>query len=59
MSKKKTVRLLKAKQVFTFDHPDGSGQGVMMVEMGGGIYVKADIGWVAFDMKEAPNDTEV
>ena len=54
----KSGRLLKARYVVPFRHPEGEGDAVMMVEERGGIYLRTVEGWVPMDMKEAPpNDT--
>ena len=46
---------LRAKQIMTFNHPDG-GEGLMMVAEDGIIYMRTEKGWIAFDMTEAAND---
>lgn len=42
---------LRAKQIMTFQHPEG-GEGLMMVDMEGKIYLRGENGWKAFDMTE-------
>ena len=42
---------LRARQIMTFQHPEG-GEGLMMVDIEGMIYIRSDAGWKAFDMTE-------
>lgn len=58
MAKRIVPKVLKAQQIMRFSHPNG-GDGIMMIDSLGVIYVKSDEGWIPFDMKEAPHGTEV
>jgi hypothetical protein len=49
---------LRAVQVMTFQHPEGGGDGLMMVDNYGDIYLRSDQGWVAFPMMEAQHDDQ-
>ena len=53
-----TPRTLKAKQIMAFQHPEG-GQGLMMIDSLGDIYLRSETGWLAFDMKEVVNVPEI
>ena len=51
-------RKLYAKQIMAFQHPDG-GQGLMMIDALGVIYLRTEAGWLAYDMKEVLDVPEI
>lgn len=53
------IAKLKAKQIMTFQHPDGGGEGLMMIDSKGDIYLRSDNGWIPFDMEVANVDPTV
>lgn len=59
MAKATIRKALKAKQVVILDHPEG-GSMMLILATDGGIYLKSDTGWKAFDMTEDPdNDSTI